>query len=267
MPAKVLWEEMLPDEVEEAVAERPVAWLPFGCLERHGPHMALGNDAVKAHGICVLAARRCGGIVWPPSYVHVGGDEVDLSRRWLAQSGNPKLWGPFFPPELVYSMFLLLLRQLEVLGFHAVVAVTGHYGGPEHDMAVVAERFMEHSPLRVRALSDADAIDCSGIGGDHAGRTETSQLLHLRPDLVDVKRLPADRSRPPLLAGADAYEASAALGRDIVESQVRVLATAAQGLLADYRPWPGHETLSTAATMQLWQDLWTNERARFRCRP
>lgn len=265
--AKVRWEEMWPDEIEQVVAERPLAWLPFGCLERHGPHMALGNDALKAHAICELAAQQHGGVVWPASYLHVGGSECELSRRWLAGMGNPQLWGTFFPPEVVYSLFLLLLRQIEVLGFHAAVAVTGHYGGPEQDMALVAESFMQHSPLRVRALADDEAIDYRGIRGDHAGRTETSQLLYLRPELVDMARLPADRSRLPPVTGADAYEASAELGRAIVESQVHSLGAIAESLLASYRPWPGHEVMSTDAALCLWRDLWDGERARFRCLP
>ena len=35
---KVKYEEMLPHEMEAAVAEFPVAYVPFGSLEWHGKH-------------------------------------------------------------------------------------------------------------------------------------------------------------------------------------------------------------------------------------
>ena len=266
MARKVRWEEMFPDEIEAAVAAFAVAWLPFGCLERHGPHMALGNDALKAHGVCVLTAERYGGVVCPVSFMHMGGDECELSRNWRAGMGNPKLWGPFLPPELFYPMYLALLRQMELLGFKAVVAITGHYGGPEHDMRLLAERYMERSPLKIWALPDGDAITYGGIRGDHAGRTETSQLAYLRPDLVDMSRWPEEWS-PMLVAGKDAPQGSAELGRLIVESQVEHLGEGARRLLAEHREWPGHGTMSFAEAMAIWERIWAEERERLVCRP
>lgn len=101
---KVRWEEMYPDEIEAAVATFPVAWLPFGCLERHGPHLALGNDGIKAHAVCLLTAERYGGVARPVSFMHIGVDESELSRRWLAGMSGLKLLGPFLPPGTFYPM-------------------------------------------------------------------------------------------------------------------------------------------------------------------
>ncbi|MFQ9258345.1 MAG: hypothetical protein ACLR4L_13500 [Gallintestinimicrobium sp.] len=38
---KVLYEELLPEELVQRVQEMPVAYLPLGTLEWHGPHMPL----------------------------------------------------------------------------------------------------------------------------------------------------------------------------------------------------------------------------------
>ncbi len=46
---KVKYEEMFPHEIEEIMHETPIAYLALGTLEWHGPHLALGNDAVKAY--------------------------------------------------------------------------------------------------------------------------------------------------------------------------------------------------------------------------
>lgn len=267
MPGKVRWEEMFPDEIEGAVSRCPIVYLPFGCLERHGPHMALGNDAIKAHGICVRTAERFGGVVWPASYLHMGGSEVELGRRWLAGMGNPKLWGAFLSPDLFYPLYIALLRQMEMLGFRVAVALTGHYGGLEADMRLIADRFMRRSPLKVWALADWEAIDYMGVRGDHAGRTETSQLWHLYPDLVDMGRLPADRHQPPVVAGRDCHEASPELGERIVASQVETIGRRALRLLAEYRDWPGHAVMPSSDVMALWESVKAEDGERLVCRP
>lgn len=56
------YEEMRPDDLEEAICEFPVAYVPVGSLEWHGRHLALGNDTIKAHGILVCVAQCFGGV-------------------------------------------------------------------------------------------------------------------------------------------------------------------------------------------------------------
>ena len=65
---KVQYEEMLPHELAVAIEEFPVAYVPVGSLEWHGRHLPLGNDAMKAHAICVCAAQKYGGVVVPPTF-------------------------------------------------------------------------------------------------------------------------------------------------------------------------------------------------------
>lgn len=66
----VRWERMFPDELEAAFEECPVAYLPYGLCEPHGPQNALGLDAIRAHGVLCLAAQAHGDIVAPPEYGH-----------------------------------------------------------------------------------------------------------------------------------------------------------------------------------------------------
>ena len=68
MLREVRWERMFPDELEAAFASCPVLYLPYGLCEPHGPVNAVGLDALKAHAICVRAAREHGGIVAPADY-------------------------------------------------------------------------------------------------------------------------------------------------------------------------------------------------------
>ncbi|MBM4049279.1 MAG: creatininase family protein, partial [Planctomycetes bacterium] len=68
MPPKVRYEEMFPDEVEAALKKASVAYVPLGSLEWHGPHIAMGNDTLKIHAVCVRIAKRTGGVVLPPTF-------------------------------------------------------------------------------------------------------------------------------------------------------------------------------------------------------
>jgi len=47
---KVQYEEMLPHELEEAIGEFPVAYVPVGSLEWHGRHLALGAESAGIVG-------------------------------------------------------------------------------------------------------------------------------------------------------------------------------------------------------------------------
>lgn len=44
MTEKVLYEELCPAEFQERLQACPVAYLPLGTLEWHGPHLPLGAD-------------------------------------------------------------------------------------------------------------------------------------------------------------------------------------------------------------------------------
>ncbi len=48
MTEKVLYEELCPAEFQERLQACPVAYLPLGTLEWHGPHLPLGADGIQS---------------------------------------------------------------------------------------------------------------------------------------------------------------------------------------------------------------------------
>ena len=62
---KVLYEELRPEELVQRVQEMPVAYLPLGTLEWHGPHMPLGADGIQSKELFVRVAEKVGGVVLP----------------------------------------------------------------------------------------------------------------------------------------------------------------------------------------------------------
>ena len=55
---KVLYEELLPEEYVQKIKEMPVAYLPLGTLEWHGPHMPLGADGIQSKELFVRVAEK-----------------------------------------------------------------------------------------------------------------------------------------------------------------------------------------------------------------
>jgi len=214
------YEELFPSEMEEIMARTPIAYLPLGTLEWHGPHLALGNDAIKAQAICQRAAEKAGGVVIPPNFWAIG--------------GMPHPWTMKFDVDLMENLFYAIFEQLSHVGFQVVVALTGHYDFKQcYSLKKVACDFMHKSNVLVFPVPEIELAWDKGYRGDHAGKWETSILWALRPDLVDMKRLDADLKKPiEGVSGEDPrVHSSPQLGEEIVSVIVDRLAQVATRLL------------------------------------
>ena len=223
--AKVRYEELLPHEIAARMDEAAIAWVPFGTLEWHGLHLALGNDAVKAHELMMRCAMEYGGVSVPPTYWAIGGMPHPYTCR--------------IEPEVVSRLFLEIFRQLAHVGFRVIVAVTGHYGLEQYlELKRAAHRFMLSSSTVAYALPEYEVTFETGYGGDHAGKWETSILWALRPELVDLAQQPKDLAISlEGVGGEDPREhASRELGEKTVEEIVTRLGEAALRLLKETSP-------------------------------
>jgi len=178
------YEEMCPAEINSVLRDCPLAYLVWGSHEWHGVQNPVGLDTLKAYYMTLELCGETGGIVLPPVYCGY-------------QTMKP--WARFrhtfeFSRELVTQFVYGHLENLYDEGFKAMVIVMGHYGG-RHVEAVKegVSRFTEkHRYPRVLAITDYEPASWVDVkGGDHGGKNETSLMMHFRPDLVDLSRLPA----------------------------------------------------------------------------
>jgi creatinine amidohydrolase len=238
---RVRWEEMLPHVFRDALAACPVCYLPYGLAEPHGPYNALGLDFIKARMLVEEAAAAHGGIVAPPVAWHI---QERPEFDWLGSNGVGQNYCSSLSPELFYKLVLSQLRAVDARGFHGAILVTGHYGGVERDLRLLCD-FYTHttgSPLQLYACADWELNTVEGYGGDHAGIVETSQLMALRPDLVELERTVEDVDfgafcgRP--FPNGKGESPSAELGRRLIDSQVASLGERSRTLLTD---WAGDD--------------------------
>lgn len=254
MRRTVVWHEMFKDEFEAAVAERPVCYFSFGLSEPHGPQNATGLDGLKAYALVQQAALAHGGVVAPPVWWHV--HETPLGLDWLSRQGAPEPYLTSIPADVFLHQLVYQLRAAEAAGFRAAICVTGHYGGIEVDMKQVCAAYSEYRPLRAVALADWEAIRYKDYRGDHAGVCETSQLWHLRPEMVDLSRMPAESFEGRLFATAcDAVNSSRREGGKIVASQIEFLGRLGDELLRQAEGTPPSDRIPMAEAEKIWQDV------------
>lgn len=238
MTDKVHYLELLPHELRARLAACPVAYLPLGTLEWHGEHNALGADALISAGLFERAAREVGGVVLPPLFLgpdrtRLEPDGSQLQGMDYADVTTPprRLDGScYWVPE---GLFLLLVEgvvaQAARAGFRVIVA-DGH-GPSRWAVGRAASGWeLQHGVQIVSVARDFPSSWPSQI--DHAARNETSLMLALRPDLVDLTQLPADRGVwPQGVGGDDPRDSSAAHGEECLAGALALLAGRLRELL------------------------------------
>ena len=204
MTGLVEFDLMRPPQIAEARRRCPVAFVPVGPLEWHGPHMPMGTDAISAHRVAVGAARQVGGVVLPPYFL--GTDTVrpvdgPQSLRALGFEGHERIVGMDFPGNSVKSLYVdegvlavvirEIVRLLKLDPYRLIVIVNGH-GAPNHMRALRRVAAEETDPPRVRVVFEPAGGPPASASHDpgHANRGETAFVMNALPQSVDLSALP-----------------------------------------------------------------------------
>ena len=196
----VHWEELTAADFKDAIARaQGTCLLPFGILEKHGPHLPLGNDLLNVRYTALNAAQQEYAIVFPEYYF---GQIFEAKHQ---------------PGTVAYSRGLELQLLQETTdemarnGCKKIIVVNGHGGNNSllpyfaqtqletpHDYVVYVLGIMRSGQGEPKHKSDP-ATDM------HAGESETSVSMIARPDLVHLDRAPqesgADQARLKLPEG------------------------------------------------------------------
>ncbi|MDC0302584.1 creatininase family protein [bacterium] len=124
------------------------------------------------------------------------------------------------------------MRAFANTGFRGVIGVSGHSGGSQEDLRLVARIFSERFGIPIVIQSDPEWV--AGLyEGDHAGAYEISQLLAIEPELINLSLLQRGQeadSGGRLALGEDAAEATTEKGHEINEAILSGIAETLESL-------------------------------------
>ncbi|MEZ5404059.1 MAG: creatininase family protein [Bryobacteraceae bacterium] len=197
-PPTVKWEELTALDFAAGIERsQGVCLLPFGVLEKHGPHLPLGTDLLNVRYVSVAAAQREFAVVFPQYFA---GQIFEAMHE---------------PGTVAYSPSLQLMLLQETTsemarnGCKKIIVVNGHGGNtsllPFFSQSQLASPrdYVVYAYLRPQTPPGGPAKKSANDG--HAGESETAKTLVSHPDLVKLDRAGlqsgADRRRLDLPAG------------------------------------------------------------------
>ena len=241
------WEELTAADFVTGIHQaQGVCLLPFGILEKHGPHLPIGTDLINARWIALHAAAEEYAVVFPPYYF----GQIDEARHE--------------PGTIAYSRHMqldLLQETTDEMARNSckkILIVNGH-GGNLSLLPYFAQTELQQPHDYVVYVYWWDKREGAGRPKQqttmdmHAGESETSNTMVSRPDLVHIDRagqesgadqarvhLPGDvytgiwwYARFPNHYSGDGTKATLALGQWDMKAWVADLVAAIKAVKAD----------------------------------
>lgn len=263
MADEVRYERLRPAQIRARREACPVAYVPLGTLEWHGVHNPVGVDGIKMHALCCRCAQEGGGLVFPTLFYGEAREEGLMDTNPLHCAGISEAMGlemrhlaPGFMrrplPDVImaYQQLLLhVLNECQSLGFRVIVLGAGHYPLIDHARAAAS---LFHQQRWGGKRRDPQPIPWVFIGcdlvqdvfpgaGDHAGYWETSLMLALEPDLVDMTKLPpVGEPALAVLSDRPVQEANAEFGEQAVQLIVERVTREVRARLENPAAYLGH---------------------------
>ena len=184
----VKWEELTAGDFAKGIQQSGgTCVLPFGIVEKHGPHLPLGTDLINVRYAAEHGAAEEYAVVFPAYYF----GQIFEARQE--------------PGTLAYSARL----QLELLqettdemgrnGCKKILIVNGHGGNnsllPYFAQTQMAKRHDYVVYVHQRGAYPAGRPAMKTKTDGHAGESETSHTLVSRPDLVHMERAGSESGR------------------------------------------------------------------------
>ncbi len=241
----VHWEELTAAEFREAIGRaQGTCLLPMGIMEKHGPHLPIGNDLIDIRYRTLQAAEKEYAIVFPEYFV---GQVFEVKHQ---------------PGTVAYSTGLQLAFLQETTeemarnGCRKILIVNGH-GGNNNLLSFFAQTQLEKPREYVVYVYTGSELPSGGPRPKtpldmHAGELETSQTMIARPDLVHLERAGAESgadqqrklpegvytaiwwyARFPNQYAGDGTAASREMGEFLTKSEVADLAKVIRDVKAD----------------------------------
>lgn len=160
------------------MATTPIVILPLGSWEQHGEHLPPDTDSVIINEVVRRAVSDLSGCVIAPTVTITASDEHAGFTNTLSIGTQP----------LIDSVVAIARSASWARG---VCIVNGHGGNSDALHAIGSALEFEKITHSIWSLPSYKGADM------HAGHTETSVMLHIAPERVDMSRAVAGNSGNP----------------------------------------------------------------------
>lgn len=175
-------------QIKEHIRKNSLLILPIGTTEEHGPHLPVDTDAriAEAYGRGLAEALSSDIPVLLMDTIRYG-YSMNLMQEW---PGTITLRSRVFM-DMVFDICKSVLEtgfaKLAILDCH------GHHSGPlntvSRELADACKKAIAIISPATLSRDEYNAVRKSPQGGAiHAGEWETSLLLHISPEVVDMSR-------------------------------------------------------------------------------
>ncbi|MBO8162867.1 MAG: creatininase family protein [Brevibacillus sp.] len=184
-------------EIGEKIRENPIAILPIGAVEAHGPHLPLGTDNLLAERLAEELASRTNALQLPT---------LPYGQVWSLKNfpGSINVRN-----ESLINLLVDIGESVHQQGFRLFVMVNGHLGNAVALKEAARQLYQRCPGLKVlylfypgtkqvmEAVRETKAAHATYF---HACEIETSYMLYLAPEYVDMSRAICDMPQIPALA-------------------------------------------------------------------
>ena len=197
---------MRPYQLKEAVAADYPLLVPAGCIETHGPHMAIGHDTIIVEEICARIAEKIDAVITPafeygptgyalgapadgtidPNYDAFGRHVKAILRNFI-EMGFKRIFVLIMHQGMGGPLAQAFSKAASELSFEITLEKNPRGWWADAELSQTAQSF---GRVQVHPMIPPEASPPAG--GDHAGHNETSFLLATRPELVEQDRLDDD---------------------------------------------------------------------------
>ena len=235
--------EMRPEQCKKAIEENWPLFLPLGTIEYHGEHLPLGVDTTVIVKVLESVERKINCVIAPALYFGLSSYAVSGPEKGTIDIN----------PDYFEKYLTEIFRGLIENGYRNILAVIHHQYEGENlmPMALAAKKaalgvtfkYLEEKLGRgwwganrmkdyykklqsnenpfnwIRVIPLMNAEIQKEYGYDHAGRVETSLMLYINTQSVNLKNLKYDN----LWFTEDAQNATANYGKKIFDRIVKYL--------------------------------------------
>lgn len=195
------WQHMSTSEFETLNAEQLIAILPVAAIEQHGPHLPVCADA-------------CANKAVIDRMLELLSDELPVTVLPMIPIGKSNEHSAFpgtltLEPETLRRLWTEIAESVHRVGIKKLILYNSHGGQPQI-MDIVARDLRARLGMLIVVVNQWSLYPNNLFPEDemkygiHGGGVETSVMLHIHPDLVNMER--AKNFRPLMMDLKDEFQ-------------------------------------------------------------